>query len=540
MTEPIETISRQTEIHPVNEAERLNALHSYHILDTVEETDFDDLTALASAICQTPIALVSLVDENRQWFKSHKGLPARETPRAYSFCAHGLATPTQLFIVPDATRDARFRENPLVTGDPNIVFYAGVPLINADGFALGSLCVIDRETRELTDAQTTALRILGRQVVDKLELRRTLADLARANNDLLKVNHDLSATQLKLTQAIETGKMDTWSIDPNTLAVTMSDFIKELFGYKPEEELPMEAILEAVDPGYRQMLLDVLKNALENSVPSDTEYPITNKITKEQIWVKATGKVYYDSEGNKTEYSGMFMDITERKLDEIRKNDFIGMVSHELKTPLTSINGYIQLLQAKAKKSEDSFSEKALEKSALQIKKMTAMINGFLNVSRLQSGKILLQKAPFALDELVLNTVEDLKVTESRHQITVIPCSSMIVDGDADKIANVVSNLVSNAIKYSPAGSNITVKCSMLDEMVNVSVQDEGMGIPAADLKHLFERYYRVEAGHTALISGFGIGLYLCSEIVQIHKGKIWAESTVGQGSTFHFCIPVT
>ncbi|TDO20723.1 ATP-binding protein [Pedobacter duraquae] len=522
-----------------NEAERLKALQSYHILDTAEDADFDDLTALAAAICQTPIALISLVDQKRQWFKSHKGLSARETPRDYSFCAHGLAVPTQPLIVTDATRDVRFKENPLVTGDPGIVFYAGVPLVNTDGFALGSLCVIDTESRELSAEQIAGLSILGRQVIDKLELRRTLTNLAELNERLVESNHGLASAQLKLKQAIETGKMDTWSINPKTLEVTMSGFIKELFGYLPDEDLPMEAILEAVDPDYRQMLLDVLKDALENAKPSDTEYPITNKITGEQIWVKATGKVYFDSEGNQTEYSGMFMDITERKLDEIRKNDFIGMVSHELKTPLTSINGYIQLLQAKAKKSEDSFSQKALEKSAMQVKKMTAMINGFLNVSRLQSGKILLQKESFMMDQLVRNTVEDIIVSESNHNIILQPCSNLVVVGDADKIANVISNLVSNAIKYSPLGTTITVGCESVNDTVTVSVSDEGMGISETDLQHLFERYYRVESGNTALISGFGIGLYLCAEIVQIHSGKIWAESTIGEGSTFYFSIPL-
>ncbi|RZM26787.1 MAG: PAS domain S-box protein [Pedobacter sp.] len=521
------------------EAKRLQALQSYHILDTVEEADFDDLTSLASAICQTPIALVSLVDKDRQWFKSHKGLPARETPREQSFCAHGLATPTQLFIVPDATRDERFQENPLVTGDPNIVFYAGVPLLNADGYALGSLCVIDTETRELNQEQLSALRILGRQVVDKLELRRTLMDLSVANERLLESNHDLTDAQLKLRQALETGKMDTWSINPDTMEVTMSDYAKHLFGYTPDEELPMEAIMEAVDPDYRQMLQDVLKDAMEQAKPSDTEYPITNKRTGEQIWVKATGKVYFDSEGRQIEYSGMFMDITERKLDEIRKNDFIGMVSHELKTPLTSINGYIQLLRAKARKTEDAFSEKALEKSGLQIKKMTAMINGFLNVSRLQSGKILLHKEPFAIDELLRSTVEDLLTLETNHNISVLPCSSISVVADPDKIANVISNLVSNAVKYAPVSSNITIACQVEGNDVVVSVKDEGMGIAAHDLEHLFERYYRVENGNTALISGFGIGLYLCAEIVEIHNGRIWAESTLGEGSTFYFSLPL-
>ena len=234
------------------------------------------------------------------------------------------------------------------------------------------------------------------------------------------------------------------------------------------------------------------------------------------------------------------MDITERKLDELRKNDFIGMVSHELKTPLTSLKGYIQLLQAKAVKTEDKFARTALEKSGIQVKKMTAMINGFLNVSRLQSGKILLQKQTFLLDELIKNSLDDIMFTETSHIIENISCSPLPVHADLDKIGNVISNLVSNAIKYSPHGSKITIKCSASKDTVQVSVRDEGMGIAEADLERLFERYYRVEAKETELISGFGIGLYLSAEIIEIHDGKIWVESKVGTGSTFHFSLPLS
>jgi len=543
-----------------DEVDRVAALNSYHILDTAEEKDFDDLTTLAAVICQTPIALVSLVDKDRQWFKSHKGLQARETPRDYSFCAHGIAAPDHIFIVPDATLDQRFKDNPLVTGDPKIVFYAGMPLVNDEGFALGSLCVIDRQKRELSNEQINALIVLAKQVTDKLELRRKLIEIrenekktaflnqdlnvinrefALTNQNLQQRNHELAETQLKLKQAIEAGKMDTWSIDLLTMELTMSDFIKQMFGFPMDEKIPMEDILEAVHPDYREMLVQVLKDAVEKLLPSDTEYPIINRLTKEQFWVKATGKVFYNSAAIPVEYSGMFMDITERKLDELRKNDFIGMVSHELKTPLTSLNGYIQLLHTKAIKTEDKFASMALDKSVLQVKKMTAMINGFLNVSRLQSGKILLHKQNFLLNELIASSIEDIMVTESSHHIVDVPCEPVFVYADLDKIGNVISNMVSNAIKYSPYGSTITIKCATSADAVQVSVQDEGMGITTADLARLFERYYRVEGKHTELISGFGIGLYLCAEIIGIHNGKIWAESKIGKGSTFHFSLPV-
>ena len=169
---------------PSNEAARLQQLHDYEILDTPAEKGFDDIVTIAAQICEVPIALVSLVDEERQWFKSKIGLDADETNREVAFCSHAILEPEQVFEVPDANKDPRFERNPLVTGDPDIAFYAGAPLVTDGGDALGTLCVIDQKPRKLRPDQAKSLQALARQVVAQMELRRSLRETQRLNEDL--------------------------------------------------------------------------------------------------------------------------------------------------------------------------------------------------------------------------------------------------------------------------------------------------------------------------------------------------------------------
>jgi GAF domain-containing protein len=191
---------------PENEAERLNTLRGYGILDTHPEDNFNDLTWLAASICGTPFSKISLLDEDRQWFKSKIGLEVRQTPRVESFCAHAIMS-SELFVVPDASRDPRFAANPMVAGEPLVRFYAGAPLIAPNGHILGALCVLDQVPRQLSSEQMESLRILSKQVMAHVILGKNLQDLKAALQARDDLEHDMEELILNLQEST-TRKVD--------------------------------------------------------------------------------------------------------------------------------------------------------------------------------------------------------------------------------------------------------------------------------------------------------------------------------------------
>jgi anti-sigma regulatory factor (Ser/Thr protein kinase) len=244
----------------VDEQARLTALRRYRILDTAPEAAFDDLTLLASHICGTPMALITLIDADRQWFKSERGLGVRETARSVAFCTHAIQQPERILEVPDTREDARFRDNPFVTGQPHIRFYAGAPLVTPDGHALGTLCVVDTEPRRLTPDQMQALGALRHQAEAQLELRRNLADLrqALAERDTAEAEQAALITELrasldkvdKLTALMpytSTCEMNiTVPAEPASIP-KVSEGVKQLLegkGWSEEEIMPVELALD--------------------------------------------------------------------------------------------------------------------------------------------------------------------------------------------------------------------------------------------------------------------------------------------------------
>lgn len=348
---------------------------------------------------------------------------------------------------------------------------------------------------------------------------------------------EIRRAEENLRMAVDAAGLGTFQIGVEGRVFTCSTKLKEFFGFYPDEFMSYEASVGQVHPDFRELLMANVEKAFSENARFDMEYPIIGYHDEKIRWVRAIGEIQ-QKEG-KQYFTGVIHEITEKKLDEIRKNDFIGIVSHELKTPLTSIKTYIQLMQSRCSRAEDDVLSKILEKADLQINKMTTMINGFLDISRLESGKIHINRQRFDLSDLLKAAEEETKATVDSHITVFAPINSVQVNADRDKIEQVVNNLISNAVKYAPAGSTIRISCTSDDTFAYVSVRDQGKGIRPEDIAHIFDRYYRVEGEEMQSISGFGIGLYLCSEIISHHHGSISVKSEIGAGSDFVFSLPL-
>jgi signal transduction histidine kinase len=224
---------------------------------------------------------------------------------------------------------------------------------------------------------------------------------------------------------------------------------------------------------------------------------------------------------------------------ERRKDEFISMASHELKTPITSMNGYLYALQKSSSETDDPQTVRFITKIQEQIKKQMKLIADLLDVTRLQVSKLQIEQKPFNLNDLVKEIAEDMQATAARHTIVIEGALKKEVNGDRDRVGQVLTNLIGNAIKFSPHADKVIVSVAEKKNEVTVAVQDFGMGIDAKHLDRIFERFYRVDDSLVKTFPGLGVGLYITSQIVKQHGGKVWVESKKGKGSTFYFSLPV-
>ena len=256
-------------------------------------------------------------------------------------------------------------------------------------------------------------------------------------------------------------------------------------------------------------------------------------------WCMLTGQPQYDARNNFAGYIGSCVDITDQKLLQQQKDDFIGIASHELKTPVTSIKAYAQVLERMLLRKGDVKEAEMIGRMDAQVNRLTSLIGDLLDVTKINSGKLQFNDSAFEFVPMVQELVEDIQRTTEKHTLVDHHAQIGMVYGDKERIGQVISNLITNAVKYSPQGGEIIITTSLKNDEVQLCVQDFGIGISADKLNKVFEQFYRVSGDMQHTFPGLGLGLYISSEIIKREGGRIWVNSEVGKGSTFCFAIPL-
>ncbi|MCG5241207.1 response regulator [Azospirillum doebereinerae] len=559
---------------PPTEAARQAVLDSYCVLDTQPEPGFDTITKLVSHVMRCPIALVSLIDRDRQWFKSRVGLgDVTETPRDLAFCAHAILGDA-VMVVTDASQDPRFADHPAVTGEAHLRFYAGAPLI-ADGERLGTLCVADTHARPFEERDAETLAQLARLVVDELNLRREVLRRERAEAELTLARQALGAAidatpdglvmydaedrLILCNQAYrDAHPLTAPLLVPGAAldAILRAGVLNGEFGRAPSGDPGDEAWLRAETqrhrnpgPPFERELADgrwirLAANRAANGALVVTRTDITRSKRSEEELQRQAADMCALAEGLDAAREDADLHRSTAEAATHAKSDFLAAMSHEIRTPMNGIMGMTELLFDTPLSDEQRQFAKAVRSSA---NALLTIVNDILDFSKLEAGKVAIEALPFDPADLVEGVVELLTPRARERDIEIgffiDPLLRRTLIGDPTRIRQILVNLVGNAVKFTHEGS-VTVELEALESgdghlVMRTTVTDTGIGIPADALPSLFNKFQQVDGSITRKYGGTGLGLAICRQLSELMGGGILVESTVGLGSRFQVDLPL-
>jgi len=528
---------------PPNERERLLELQRYALLDSPPEKAFDDITKLAARIFETPIAAVTLIDSDRQWFKSCVGLETRVVGRNFAFCAYAILG-TEVMVVPDARADVRFAKHPFVVGPPFIRFYAGAPLSTRNGLNLGTLTVSDTQLRTFTAENLATLTALAKLVVAEIELRHEIGKGGRFAMSLVLL-------QAAMEQSSESVIITTSEVSlPGPEIVYVNPAFTRLTGYSAEDVLgKTPRVMQG--PKTERVILDDVRSKLFTGDEFHFEAVNYRKDGSDFILSTQISPIRGD-DGKVTHFICFQCDATEknRAAEELRqaqaeaeranraKSEFLSRMSHELRTPLHAILGFAELLDTEGRNVEDQESVAQITRAG---KHLLGLINEVLDIARVESGQLAITPEPVSVRETLQEVLSLVKPIAAQRQVQLVPLSGDFdyeVLSSAQRFRQVILNLLSNAVKFNREGGSVAISCEKIEDRLQIKVTDTGRGISAENLEKLFVPFERLDVGDT-VIQGTGLGLSLSKHRIQAMGGQMGVESSLGEGTTFWIQLPL-
>ncbi len=507
-----------------SEPQRLAAVRRTGLLDAAPQDALDRITRRASQHFGVPIALISLVDKDRQFFASRCGLDAKETPRDVSFCGHAIHAPGTTLVVEDAPSDPRFFDNPLVTGEPHVVFYAGRPLCDRGGNPLGSLCVIDHTPRSWDRVDDETLGELARWA--ELELH-ALSGTGTDTHAAVSRAHFFDTSQ----DIFAVAKLDGTLLDANNRMV-------EQLGYPKHAMLgrPIFDVIHPLDDAASRVFLHSVAEAGQSG-------PFINRIRRADgaframEWTCSThdGLVYAAARDvTAREQQALHLRTTNKALASSNRDlrDFASFTAHELRAPLRTIAGFVGIIERKAQQDEQL--TEAAQRVVRGTRRMDQLIQDMLQLASINSD--VTPHEPVNLDELSESV--NRTVQQAYPDVKILWDDTPPVLGNASQLHQLFLNIIENGAKYHPKKRSpvVRVSCEYRRGRIQFVVSDNGIGIPPGLATDIFEPFRR---GHSQdEYEGTGIGLAMCKKIVQRHGGRIQAHGDSGHGSTFTFDLP--